>query len=77
MARELGDIEKIRIRHDNSGLFSGWYLEDIRISLRDTRKRWYFPCGNWLDEKQEDVQNERVLEAVPESEQKEAGGAEE
>lgn len=74
---DLGELTSVRIRHDGSGLFPGWYLEDIRISLRDTQKRWYFPCGNWLDEKQEDGQNERVLEAVPESEQKEAGGAEE
>ena len=74
---DLGELTSVRIRHDGSGLFPGWYLEDIRISLRDTQRSWYFPCGNWLDEKQEDGQNERVLEAVPESEEKKAGGAEE
>lgn len=74
---DLGELTSVRIRHDGSGLFPGWYLEDIRISLRDTQRSWYFPCGNWLDEKQEDGQNERVLEAAPESEEKKAGGAEE
>ena len=36
--------------------------------------RLVFPCGKWLDEKQEDGQIEQVPEAVPKPEQKEAGG---
>lgn len=75
-ATDLGELTSVRIRHDGSGLFPGWYLEDIRIKIRDVGLSWYFPCGKWLDEKQEDGLTERVLEAVPDPERNEEGGME-
>ena len=31
-AREVGNIQKIRIRHDNSGRGPGWFLDKVRVT---------------------------------------------
>ena len=47
-AREVGELQSLRIRHDNSGLFPGWYLKDIRVTCVNDERVWYFPCDQWL-----------------------------
>lgn len=62
-ARELGELESIRIRHDSSGLFSAWYLDRIEVRQLDTERMWTFPCGRWLDKKAEDGSTDLLLTA--------------
>ncbi|CAF0916712.1 unnamed protein product [Rotaria sordida] len=44
----LGRLTKIKIRHDNKGLSSAWYLDRIEIADPDTGFRYYFICEKWL-----------------------------
>lgn len=32
-AEDVGDLKKIVVRHDNSGLAAGWYLEEVGHTL--------------------------------------------
>ena len=63
LARELGELESVRIRHDSSGLFPGWYLEKVEGRLDQTERHWSFPCGRWLDKKEGDGSDDLVLTA--------------
>lgn len=50
-----------RIGHDNKGGFAGWMLDKVEIDAPSLGKRWCFPCGRWLDKKEDDGQIEREL----------------
>jgi hypothetical protein len=63
LAKELGELESIRIRHDSSGLFAGWYLEKVEVRQEQTERMWCFPCGRWLDKKEGDGATDLVLTA--------------
>ncbi|XP_072046149.1 lipoxygenase homology domain-containing protein 1-like isoform X2 [Amphiura filiformis] len=58
----LGDLTKIKIRHDNSAfLSSGWHLEYVEIVDEELGKSYSFPCNTWLAKDQEDRKIEREL----------------
>ncbi len=44
--QQLGDLEAIRIRHDNSGSYPGWFLDKIVIDGEG--KQWTFPANRWF-----------------------------
>lgn len=46
---EFGNLESIRIRHDNSGDLPGWLLNDIFIQNMETLQAWTFGFKCWLD----------------------------
>ncbi|KAJ8017682.1 Lipoxygenase-likey domain-containing protein 1 [Holothuria leucospilota] len=60
-AVNIGELKKIRIGHDNKGGFAGWMLDKVEIDAPSLGKRWCFPCGRWLDKKEDDGQIEREL----------------
>ncbi|XP_060092590.1 lipoxygenase homology domain-containing protein 1 [Heteronotia binoei] len=51
---ELGELRKVRIEHDNTGLSSGWLVERVEITNSATGVTTNFPCGKWLDENRGD-----------------------
>ncbi|TNN59103.1 Lipoxygenase y domain-containing protein 1 [Liparis tanakae] len=53
-AVDLGDLEKLRIGHDNSGSSSGWFLNFVEIDAVSQGQRLHFPCGRWLDKEEDD-----------------------
>ncbi|KAF7200542.1 lipoxygenase homology domain-containing protein 1-like [Nothobranchius furzeri] len=53
-AVDLGDLEKLRIGHDNSGGSSGWFLDWVEIDAPSLGQRICFPCGRWLDKGEDD-----------------------
>nr|XP_020662186.1 lipoxygenase homology domain-containing protein 1 [Pogona vitticeps] len=66
-AIDLGELTKVRIRHDNSGSNPAWYLE--RIEITDTKEEvtYYFPCQRWLAVEEDDGQIARELVPVDEA----------
>ena len=54
--RELGDIQSVQIGHDNEGLGSGWYLENVLVESEVLPLDGYdsvpntvdFICGKWI-----------------------------
>ena len=74
-ALDLGELESIRIRHDDSGLLSGWYLEDVTVEIQDTERSWYFLCDRWLARDQDDGQIDLTLSAAEKKPEKGGGEA--
>lgn len=61
---ELGDLRRVRIRHDNTLPLAGWYLDRVRIRNEDTDHEWVFPCNRWLARDEDDGEIERMLDAA-------------
>ncbi|KAL3309657.1 Lipoxygenase y domain-containing protein 1 [Cichlidogyrus casuarinus] len=61
---DLGDVDKIRIEHDNSGLFSDWYLAQVQVTNLETNKQWSFPCNQWLSKMKGDGKTWKDISAV-------------
>ncbi|XP_063067192.1 lipoxygenase homology domain-containing protein 1-like [Engraulis encrasicolus] len=60
-AVDLGQVYKIRIRHDNSLMSPEWYLEDVEIIDTDTEEDFIFLCERWLSMKREDHCIDRIF----------------
>ncbi|KAI4894673.1 hypothetical protein NFI96_015585 [Prochilodus magdalenae] len=53
-AVDLGDLQKLRIGHDNSGGSPGWFLDWVEINAPSQGQKLRFPCGRWLDKGEDD-----------------------
>ncbi|KAH3764217.1 hypothetical protein Pelo_3920 [Pelomyxa schiedti] len=60
---DLGELQKIVIGHDNSGVNSAWFLDKVVVREHDSGKIWHFPCGHWFARDEEDHFIERELPA--------------
>ena len=56
---DLGRIFKVKIRHDDSGISSDWFLD--RIEIEDHKRNYVFICERWLSKSKEDKQLSRTL----------------
>ncbi|CAL8278491.1 unnamed protein product [Merluccius merluccius] len=66
-AVDMGELKKLRIRHDNSNSNAAWFLE--RVEIVDTKEdtTYYFPCKRWLAVNEDDGQIARELVPVDEA----------
>ena len=50
--KPLGELEKIRVEHDNTGTAPGWFLDFIEIKALNSQgselQKWRFDCQKWL-----------------------------
>ncbi|KAG7241182.1 hypothetical protein INR49_025925, partial [Caranx melampygus] len=60
-AVDLGQVFKIKIRHDNSMISPDWYLDQVEVLDVDTEEVFLFLCERWLSRKREDRRIERVF----------------
>uniref|UniRef100_A0A9J8ARP5 Lipoxygenase homology domains 1a n=1 Tax=Cyprinus carpio carpio TaxID=630221 RepID=A0A9J8ARP5_CYPCA len=60
-AVDLGQVFKIRVRHDNSMLSADWYLDQVEVVDQDTDEVFLFLCERWLSRKKEDKRIDRVF----------------
>ncbi|CAG5986167.1 unnamed protein product [Menidia menidia] len=60
-AIDLGQVFKIKIRHDNSMMNADWYLDQVEILDVDTEEVFLFLCERWLSRKREDRRIQRVF----------------
>uniref|UniRef100_A0A3Q2GRI5 Lipoxygenase homology PLAT domains 1a n=1 Tax=Cyprinodon variegatus TaxID=28743 RepID=A0A3Q2GRI5_CYPVA len=58
---DMGDLQRVRVEHDNSGLCPGWLLERVEITNTANGVTTIFHCGKWLDTKRADGQIARVV----------------
>ncbi|KAM7146058.1 polycystin-1-like isoform 4-T5 [Macrochelys suwanniensis] len=64
----LGEIWKIRVWHDNTGLDPSWYLQHVIVWDRQTDHMYFFLVDDWLsveNEKNEGLVEKEVLAACP------------
>jgi hypothetical protein len=66
LKQDLGNLEQMRIWHDNTGEKPGWFLESVTVRNRATGQSWFFPCHRWLALDGDDGLIDRIL--VPETE---------
>ncbi|NXF11356.1 LOXH1 protein, partial [Smithornis capensis] len=66
-AIDLGELKKLRIRHDNSGASPSWFLERVEIVDLKESTTYYFPCQRWLAVEEDDGQIIRELVPVDEA----------
>ncbi|MBZ3889290.1 Polycystic kidney disease and receptor for egg jelly-related protein [Sciurus carolinensis] len=45
---DLGDIQSIRVWHNNEGKAPSWYLSRIKVENLFSRRIWLFICRKWL-----------------------------
>ena len=60
----LGELTKVRIRHDNTGTLIGnthWHLEHVRVVDMSTGRTYTFECKKWLSLSKDDKQLVRDL----------------
>lgn len=60
-AVDLGQVFKIKIRHDNSMMHADWYLDQVEVVDEDSEEVFLFLCERWLSRKREDRLIERVF----------------
>ena len=58
----MGDLHKVKVRHDNKGAGPAWYLEKI-VVLDPTKegKEHVFSCQQWLSRRHGDKMISREL----------------
>ncbi|MBN3300355.1 LOXH1 protein, partial [Amia calva] len=58
---DLGELLKVKMEHDNSGMNPGWLLDRLEVTNTANGVTTIFLCGKWLDAKKADGQIHRVL----------------
>ncbi|CAJ1070168.1 lipoxygenase homology domain-containing protein 1-like [Xyrichtys novacula] len=58
---DMGELQKVRVEHDNSGLSPGWLLGRVEVTNTANGVTTIFLCGKWLDTKKADGKIVRVL----------------
>lgn len=53
---------RLQIWHDNSGVGPGWFLDKVVIKS-GKGEEWYFPCGKWLADDEDDKLIRREIAA--------------
>lgn len=62
--KNLGDLQKLSIRHNNKNKGPGMFLNDVTVHLLGANpKTWKFPCNRWLSKSDDDGAISRVLTA--------------
>uniref|UniRef100_A0A8B9HUK4 Polycystic kidney disease 1 like 2a n=1 Tax=Astyanax mexicanus TaxID=7994 RepID=A0A8B9HUK4_ASTMX len=44
----LGDLQSIRLWHDNSGTHPAWFVNKVMVQDLETGQKWHFLCSSWL-----------------------------
>ncbi|XP_049449240.1 polycystic kidney disease protein 1-like 2 [Epinephelus fuscoguttatus] len=44
----LGDLQGIRLWHNNSGSHPSWYVGNVVVQDLQTEQKWHFLCNSWL-----------------------------
>lgn len=59
---DLGQLTKLHIEHDNSGVLNAdWLLDKVEVINQDTHETTTFPCNRWLGKKHDDGEIQRDL----------------
>lgn len=56
---DLGNIYKLKIRHDNAGISPDWFLS--KVEVKDDIRTYVFYCEQWLAKGKGDSKLERTL----------------
>ena len=60
----LGEVQYVRIWHDNSGKTPSWFLSHLTIKDLQTESTLTFPCNSWLALEKGDGKIDRLLSPI-------------
>ncbi|XP_067303965.1 polycystin-1-like protein 2 [Pseudorasbora parva] len=66
----LGELQSIRLWHDNTGDHPAWYVNSVMVEDLQTEQIWHFLCSSWLAVDIDDCTVERVFPVASEMEMK-------
>ncbi|XP_047436040.1 polycystic kidney disease protein 1-like 2 isoform X3 [Mugil cephalus] len=66
----LGDLQSIRLWHDNSGEHPAWYVNKVMVQDLETGQKWHFLCNSWLAVDVADCTLDKVFPVATESDLK-------
>ncbi|XP_033751254.1 lipoxygenase homology domain-containing protein 1-like isoform X2 [Pecten maximus] len=58
---DLGNIYKIKIRHDNSMFNPAWYLDYVEVTDTTNNQKFMFHCERWLAKNKDDKKIQRSV----------------
>jgi hypothetical protein len=61
---DLGDVGRVHVRHDNTGVTPGWFLDRVVVRDEENDREWTFPCQRWLARHRDDGAIERVIDGA-------------
>jgi len=59
--KNIGNITSIRLRHDNSGLGSGWFVESVTVRNSVTGAQVFFQIHSWFARDEDDGSIDRII----------------
>ena len=63
ITEDVGTLNKIKIRSNNKGKGSAYYLDYVEVTDIEAYRRYTFPCNNWLASDKSDKKLSRILSA--------------
>eukprot|EP00079_Xenopus_tropicalis_P034906 XP_017948677.1 PREDICTED: polycystic kidney disease protein 1-like 2 [Xenopus tropicalis] len=66
----LGDVQTIRLWHDNSGDKPSWYVNRVLVHDMELDQKWYFLCNSWLSIEVGDCVLDKVFSVATEEDMK-------
>lgn len=58
---DLGDVYKVKIRHDNSMFNPAWYLDWVEVVDTKDNEKYMFHCERWLAKNKDDKKIQRSI----------------
>ncbi|XP_053465162.1 polycystic kidney disease protein 1-like 2 [Nycticebus coucang] len=66
----LGELQSLRLWHDNSGDRPSWYVSRVRVYDLAMDRKWYFLCNSWLSIDVGDCVLDKVFPVATEQDRK-------
>ncbi|OCT84402.1 hypothetical protein XELAEV_18022555mg [Xenopus laevis] len=66
----LGEVQSIRLWHDNSGDKPSWYVNRVLVHDMELDQKWYFLCNSWLSIEVGDCVLDKVFSVATEEDMK-------
>uniref|UniRef100_W5MAE3 PLAT domain-containing protein n=1 Tax=Lepisosteus oculatus TaxID=7918 RepID=W5MAE3_LEPOC len=67
-AFSLGELQNIRLWHDNTGGHPSWYVDKVVVQDVQTRQCWHFLCSTWLSSSKGDRMTDRTFNPAKKNE---------
>ncbi|XP_029980234.1 polycystic kidney disease protein 1-like 2 [Sphaeramia orbicularis] len=66
----LGDLQGIRLWHNNTGSHPAWFLSSVIVQDLQSEQKWHFICNSWLSIDMDDCSLDKMFPVSSEMEMK-------
>jgi hypothetical protein len=61
---DLGELQRLRVRHDDTGVGPGCYLDHVVVQDEGSAREWRFDCQQLFSRHQDEGATERTFDAM-------------